>query len=144
MKRIKRFIFTFIVLFLIFPYITSAATELSASTQNPIVGNNLYIQLEANYGQSLKIKDFHVYIDYDPEYFEVVEIKWVKSRTQMGTHRIENGRVYVDKDGANWSSGPIIQVEMKVKKTGSTKVNIEGIKITINTFQMRVRCNECN
>lgn len=128
MKRIKRFIFTFIALFLLFPCLTSAATELSASTQNPIVGNNLYIQLEANYGQTLKIKDFHVYIDFDSTYFDVVEIKWVKSRTQMGTHRIENGKVYVDKEGANWSSGPVLQVELKVKKTGSTKINIVETK----------------
>ena len=124
MKRIKRFIITFILLFFIFPCLTNAATELSASTQNPIVGDNLYVQLEANYGSKLNIRDFHVYIDYDPEYFEIVEIKWVKSRTQMGTHVLEDGKIYVDKDNADWTSGPILQVEFTVKKTGSTQVNI--------------------
>lgn len=124
MKKIKRFIFTFIVLFLIFPCLTNAATELSASTQNPILGDSLYIQLEANYGNKINIRDFHVYIDYDPEYFEVTEIKWIKSRTQLGTDRIEDGKIYIDKDGANWSSGPILQVEFIVKKTGSTKIDV--------------------
>lgn len=124
MKRIKRFIFTFIVLFLIFPCLINAATELSASTQNPILGENLYIQLEANYGSKINIRDFHAYIDYDPEYFEVTEIKWIKSRTQLGTHRIEDGKIYIDKDGGNWSSGPILQVVFVVKKTGSSKIDI--------------------
>ena len=89
MKRIKRFILTFIALFIIFPYLTNAATELSASTQNPIVGDTLYVQLEANYGTVLNIRDFHVYIDYDSTYFEVVQIKWVKNRREMGTHFLE-------------------------------------------------------
>ena len=78
MKRIKRFILTFIALFILFPCLTNAATELSASTQNPIVGETLYVQLEANYGKTLNIRDFHVYLKYDPTYFEVVTTKWVK------------------------------------------------------------------
>lgn len=124
MKRIKRFILTFIALFILFPCLTNAATELSASTQNPIVGNTLYVQLEANYGTELKISDFHVYIEYDTSYFELVQVKWVKTRSEMGTDRLEPGKVYIDKTGGNWSSGPVIQIELKVIKAGSTRINI--------------------
>ena len=124
MKKIKLFIITFIALFILFPCGVLAATELSASTQNPIVGETLYVQLEANYGQTQTIKDFHVYIEYDPEYFELVQTKWVKNRSQMGTDRTENGRVYIDKSEGTWKSGPIVQLELKVIKVGSTRINI--------------------
>ena len=125
MKRIKRFILTFIVLFIIFPCLTNAATELSASTQNPIVGDTLYVQLEANYGTQLKIKDLHLYIDFDPTFFEITNIKWVKTTREMGTTREELGKVYIDKTNGNWSSGPVLQLELKVLKAGSTRINIE-------------------
>lgn len=124
MKRIKRFILTFIALFILFPCLTNAATELSASTQNPIVGETLYVQLEANYGKTLNIRDFHVYLKYDPTYFEVVTTKWVKSRVQMGTEELKYGEIHIDKSNGNWTSGPIIQVELKVIKAGSTKIDI--------------------
>ena len=125
MKRIKRFILTFIALFIIFPCLTNAATELSASTQNPIVGDTLYVQLEANYGTQLKISDLHLYIDFDPTYFEVINIKWVKTKKEMGTTREEYGKVYVDKTSGSWSSGPVLQLELKVLKSGSTRINIQ-------------------
>ena len=125
MKRIKRFILTFIALFIIFPCLTNAATELSASTQNPIVGDTLYVQLEANYGTQLKISDLHLYIDFDPTYFEVINIKWVKTKKEMGTTREEYGKVYVDKTSGAWSSGPVLQLELKVLKSGSTRINIQ-------------------
>lgn len=121
----KKFIIIFIALFIIFPCLTNAATELSASTQNPIVGDTLYVQLEANYGSSINIKEFHVYIDYDATYFEVIQTKWVKSRKDMGTDDIQVGKIYVDKTNGNWSSGPILQVEFKVIKAGSTRINIQ-------------------
>lgn len=124
MKRIRRFILTFIALFIIFPCLTNAATELSASTQNPIVGDSLYVQLEANYGTQLKISDLHLYIDYDPTFFEIAEIKWVKPKREIGTTRSEYGKVYVDKSSGDWNSGPILQLKLNVLKPGSTKINI--------------------
>lgn len=124
MKRIKRFILTFIALFIIFPCLTNAATELSASTQNPIVGDILYVQLEANYGKELRIRDLHLYIDYDPTYFELSTVKWVKTKREMGTTREESGKVYVDKTAGNWTSGPVLQLELKVLKAGSTRINM--------------------
>ena len=124
MKRIKRFILTFIALFIIFPCLTNAATELSASTQNPIVGDILYVQLEANYGKELRIRDLHLYIDYDPTYFELSTVKWVKTKREMGTTREESGKVYVDKTSGDWTSGPVLQLELKVLKAGSTRINM--------------------
>lgn len=125
MKRIKRILTIFIVLFIIFPCLTNAATELSAATQNPTVGSYVYVQLEANYGDTLKISDFHVYIDYDPTYFSLENVIWVKLGADSGTSKVESGRVYIDKSSANWSSGPIIQLKLKVLKAGFTELTVE-------------------
>lgn len=125
MKRIKRILTIFIALFIIFPCLTNAATELSAATQNPTVGSYVYVQLEANYGDTLKISDFHVYIDYDPTYFSLENVIWVKLGTDSGTSKVESGRVYIDKSSANWSSGPIIQLKLKVIKAGFTELTVE-------------------
>lgn len=124
MKRLKKFLYTFIALFILFPCLTNAATELSAATQNPTVGSYVYVQLEANYGDTLKIRDFHVYIDYDPTYFSLENVIWVKLGADSGTSRVENGRVYIDKSYGNWSSGPIAQLKLKVLKEGFTELNV--------------------
>ena len=120
----KKFLFTFIALFILFPCITNAATELSAATQNPIVGSYVYVQLEANYGDTLKIRDFHVYIDYDPNYFSLENVIWVKLGENKGTSKEEPGRVYIDKTGANWDSGPIVQLKLKVLKEGFSELSV--------------------
>ena len=125
MKRVKRILAIFITLFIIFPCLTNAATELSAATQNPTVGSYVYVQLEANYGDSLKIRDFHVYVDYDPTYFSLENVIWVKLGADSGTSRIESGRVYIDKSSANWSSGPVVQLKLKVLKAGFTELTVE-------------------
>lgn len=125
MKRVKRILSIFIALFIIFPCLTNAATELSAATQNPTVGSYVYVQLEANYGDSLKIRDFHVYVDYDPTYFSLENVIWVKLGADSGTSRIESGRVYIDKSSANWSSGPIVQLKLKVLKAGFSELTVE-------------------
>lgn len=124
MKKVKRILVIFIALFIIFPCLTNAATELSAATQNPTVGSYVYVQLEANYGDSLNIKDFHVYIDYDPTYFSLENVIWVKLGADSGTSRVESGRVYIDKSSANWSSGPIVQLKLKVLKAGFTELTV--------------------
>ena len=114
MKRIKRLIYTFIALFILFPCVTNAATELSAATQNPVVGNYVYVQLEANYGEEFNIRDFHVFINYDTSYFSLEEIIWLKFGAEKGTYKTDKGQIAIDKEGANWSSGPVAQLKLKV------------------------------
>lgn len=125
MKRIKRYIYLFIALFILFPCITNAATELSAATQNPVVGTSVFVQLELNYGDQLKIGEFHVYIDYDPTYFSLENVIWTKFGEDKGTSRSESGRVYIDKENANWSSGPVVQLQLRVLKAGFSEITIE-------------------
>lgn len=125
MKKIKRIFTVFFALFIIFPCITLAATELSAATQNPIVGDVVYVQLEVNYGKTLNIRDFHTYISYDDTYLELEDILWIKIRNEKGTTKVENGRIYVDKTGANWESGPVLQMKFRVLRQGFTKLEIE-------------------
>lgn len=125
MKNIKKILYTFIALFILFPCITHAATELSASTQNPIVGSYVYVQLEANYGDTFKIRDFHVRIDYDTSYFSLENVIWVKLGQDSGTSKIDNGHVYIDKTGGNWGSGPVAQLKLKVLKAGFTEIKVD-------------------
>ncbi len=125
MKRIKRFIYTFIALFILFPCITNAATELSAATQNPVVGNYVYVQLEANYGEEFKIRDFHVFINYDTSYFSLEEVIWLKFGAEKGTYKTDKGQISIDKDGANWSSGPVAQLKLKVLKSGFSEITVK-------------------
>lgn len=125
MKRIKSILVVFFSLFILFPYFVNAATELSAATQNPVVGDVVYIQLEANYGDNLNIRDFHVYVTFDKNFFDVEDIIWIKNRDAKGTTEIQEGRVKIDKEGANWTSGPILQMKLRVKKAGFTNIEIE-------------------
>lgn len=124
MKKLKRFLYVFIALFILFPCITHAATELSAATQNPIVGSYIFVQLEANYGDELRIGDFHVYVEYDTSYFALEEVIWVRFGADAGTSRSESGRVYIDKDNANWESGPVVQLKLRVLKSGFSEITI--------------------
>lgn len=124
MKRIKSYLSLFIILIL-FPIITNAATELSAATQNPVVGTNVYVQLEANYGEKLKIGEFHSCIVYDEDYFDLSKVIWIKLGHEKGTYTTAPGRVCVDKTNAEWSSGPIVQLELVATKEGFTEFKLE-------------------
>lgn len=124
MNKLKRFIYIFIALFIMFPCVINAATELSAATQNPIVGNIVYIQLEANYGKAFKIKDFHTYIEFDENYLKIKDVTWLKFGSARGTSRIEKNRVYIDKTDGEWSSGPVVQFEFEVLKAGLTHISV--------------------
>lgn len=122
MDKIKKHLYIIIILFAFLPILCNAATELGASTQSPVTGSNIYVQLDANYGDKLKIRDFHVIITYNPDYLEFDTITWIQSR---GTYRHEPGKITIDKDpGINWESGATLQMKFKVKRTGLTKVDV--------------------
>lgn len=122
MQKIKKIIYILFVLFIMFPVTIYAATELSASTQSPVVGTSIYVQLDLNYGDKLAIGDMHLLLTYDPEYLEFENLYWIQS---SGDFSSESGKVTIDKEvGNNWKSGPALQVKFKVKKEGQTKVDI--------------------
>lgn len=125
MKRIKGYLYFLIALFILLPSITKAATELSAATQNPVVGTYVYVQLEANYGNSLRIGEFHSCIEYDTSFFSLEDIIWIKLGQDKGTTTNESGRVCVNKTEANWTSGPVIQLKLKVLKEGFTEITLK-------------------
>ena len=124
MKRIKSYLYIFIM-FLLFPTITNAATELTAATQNPVVGTNVYVQLEANYGDKFKIGEFHSCIVYDEDYFDLSNVIWIKLGRDKGTYTTSEGRICIDKTGAEWTSGPIVQLELVATKEGFTEFKLE-------------------
>lgn len=122
MQKLKRCLYILIVLFVMFPITIYAATELGASTQSPVVGTSVYVQLDLNYGERLNIRDGHFFITYDKEYLEFENLVWIQS---SGTYSREDGVITIDKEaGRDWKSGPALQIKFKVLKDGITKVDV--------------------
>ncbi|MDE5888691.1 MAG: cadherin-like beta sandwich domain-containing protein, partial [Bacilli bacterium] len=123
MQKIKMYLYIIIALFIMFPSVIYAATELGASTQNPVVGTDVYVQLDLNYGTKLNIGDVHLFINYDPSYLEFEEVIWIQSR---GTYSSELGKITIDKEfGNSWKSGATLQIKFKVLRDGLTKVEVK-------------------
>lgn len=124
MKKILYYINLFIILLIIFPCLTNAATELGTSTQSPIVGSDIYIQVDANYGTKFQIRDFHIIVTYNPEYLQYQSV----INIQKGANVIdENGIIYIDKEpGQDWDCGALIQLKFTVLRDGPSKVDIKG------------------
>ena len=121
MPKIKKYLYIIIALFIMFPTLINAATELGASTQSPVVGTDVYVQLNINY-KNFKIGDAHYIITYDTEYLEFEEVIWIQTR---GTYSMEPGKITIDKEfGKSWDSGAILQIKYKVLKDGLSKVDV--------------------
>lgn len=121
MPKIKKNLYIIIALFIMFPTLINAATELGASTQSPVVGTDVYVQLNINY-KNFKIGDAHYIITYNTEYLEFEEVIWIQTR---GTYSMEPGKITIDKEfGKSWDSGAILQIKYKVLKDGLSKVDV--------------------
>ena len=128
MKSIKSF-FTMLIILFILPIIAKAFTSLEISTPNPPRGSSFYIQVNADYipnnGEDLGIKDFHVVISYDPEFFDYEDVTWQQGVYQL---RATKGKIYIDKndDGRVWSAktSPVM-LRFSVKKIGTTNMTID-------------------
>jgi len=155
MKRIK-YLFTFLLLIII-PSIVSAFTYLESSIQNPIVGSSIYIQLNVDYqnknNPDLKIKDFHIIINYDPNYFKFGGLSWTSGANSYSVDE-KNGKVYIDKEdnGRYWDTyiSPVVIKfttlkagikEFSVSRNGDSHYNTGDIisqsfsGVTINTVE---------
>lgn len=118
----KKYLIIFTLLFIIFPFMVNAATELSASTQNPVVGTNIYVQLDANYGNNYQISSMHLLVNYDTSYLELDEVIWIQTRA---SYTEKNGVITIDKDGGNyWDTGAIMQFKFKVLKAGISTISV--------------------
>lgn len=124
MERIKRIIYTIICLIIIYPILVHAGTELGTSTQHPIVGSSIYIQLDLLYGDNTSFRDFHSIITYDPKYFSFEQIFWIQS---SGSYSDDgNGTIYIDKDaGIDWQNGATLQLKFNVKKSGLSQIDVK-------------------
>lgn len=125
MKKIKLFTITILLTFILFPYIVKAATFLEASTQRPVVGSDVYVLLNAMYGD-LEIKEVNVRIKYDPAYLRYDRTFWIQGK---GTVTTKDGYLYIKKspDSRNWTSGNQMQFKFTVLKEGVSKVEIDAV-----------------
>lgn len=123
MKKIK-YLFLTLILVIIFPMFVNAATSLSASTQTPIVGSIIYIQVNVDYGRENLIKEAHYAISYDTDSLELVEVVWTQSK---GTYQLDSGIIYIDKEdnGQPWEYGGQVILKLKVNQSGKNKVSIK-------------------
>ena len=127
MKKIKIFLSFFIIIFIL-PIIAKAFTSLEISTPNPAKGTSFYIQLNIDYimsnGEDLGIKDFHVVIEYDPDFFEYTDVTWIQGACDIRT--IE-GKIYIDKPANEriWSARTApFTLRFTVKKVGTTHISV--------------------
>ena len=128
----KRNIILLIILFIAFPCFTKAATELGASTQNPVVGSSVYVQLDANYGENYQISSMHLVVSYDNKYLKLEEVIWLQNR---GTYKTSSGTITIDKDGGSyWDTGAIIQFKFKVLKSGLSTISVDAKRDSNNAI----------
>lgn len=122
MKFIKNFIIVTILCF-IFPLIANAATSLSASTQNPVVGESFFVQLNIDYGAENLISEAHYMITYDPSVFEFEDIVWTQTKAE---YRVEPGIVYIDKQSntRSWEYGGQVQIRFKTLRSSSVQIKV--------------------
>ena len=93
MRKFKQVILIFLMTFIFCPFIVKAATYLEASTQHPTVGSNVYILVNAMYGD-MEIREFYVRIKYDEQYFKFEDIYWTQS--VAGTYEVKDGKLRVE------------------------------------------------
>ena len=123
MKKIKYILFLFSILFLC-PLGSKAATALTASTQAPVVGSSIYVQLNIDYGQDILISEAHYSIHYDASYLKLEEIYWTQSQ---GSYTLESGTIYIDKDHTTspWEYGGQVVMKLSVLEVGRSKIDIK-------------------
>ena len=125
MKNIRYMLILIMILFI--PTIVSAFTKMEASTQSPIVNDYVYVRVNLDYGADKEVKEMHFKVSYDTSALELTDQPmWTQSRSSNGEYTIEDGAVRVDKTGAsaNWKSGAVIQIKLKVLKPGQTVIRV--------------------
>lgn len=122
MKAKKLIVYLFFIC--LFPIYTKAATSLSASTQSPVVGSFVYVQLNIDYGEDISIREAHYSISYEPSTLNLEEIYWTQS---VGRYNLESGTIYIDKDStsSSWGYGGQVVMKFQVIKSGRSRVDIK-------------------
>lgn len=120
MKKILFLIFSFIFL----SSVTWAATALTSSTQIPVVGSTIYVQLNIDYGKEALISEAHYAVTFDADYFMLEDVIWSQSK---GEYKSNDGVVYIDKynDGNDWEYGGQVQLKLLVLEAGVNKISIK-------------------
>ena len=125
----KKNILLTIFLFLLFPQITFAFTSLNASTPNPVVGEEVYVQYNIDYilteGTDPQINDYNGCVLYDTEFFEYISASWTTQSAPIDASI--PGKVCFNKEKTyvNWSAkvSPVI-FKFKVLKAGLTEFKV--------------------
>lgn len=121
----KRILLLLIVLFS-FPFIINAETRLTSTVQNPLVGDNIIIRMQLDYGTDTLISECHYKITYNPNALQVDDIYFTQS---PGTFIEEKGVIYVDKVAASkeeyWEYGSQLYINFKILKSGTYPVKID-------------------
>ena len=116
-------IFVILLFFIMIPSVVKAATRLSSSTQNPIVGESFYVQLNIDYGAKELISEAHYKITYDANALEYEKVNWTQSEGEV---RVEPGIIYIDKTSATepWEYGGQVQIKFKTLQSASVQIRV--------------------
>ena len=124
----KKSILLTIFFFLLFPHIAYAGfTSLNASTPNPIVGEEFYVQFNIDYlnidGTDLGIKDFNACILFDASQIEYVSVEWHTTAVPLDTST--PGKICFNREPStfNWSAkiSPF-KLKFKTLKAGNIQL----------------------
>lgn len=146
MKGLKKYIILIIMLFAFFPTITKAATRLTASTQNPVVGTTLYVQIDIDYGKEALIEELHYQISYNGNFFKLEDVIFTQSNGTWSTTNVTNDyglnleAVNIDKTTSTnaWEYGGPVQLKFTVLNTGTCDNGacVIGIKTNGNAYYL--------
>jgi hypothetical protein len=125
----KKNVLLIIFLFLLFPHVTFAFTSLNASTPNPVVGEEFYVQFNIDYlgvdGTDPEINDFNACVLFDDSYFTFTGYSWTASAATLDTS--EPGKICLNKEKTytNWSAkvSPLV-LKFKALKSGLTEIRV--------------------
>ena len=120
----KKILF-FVILFS-FPLLINAETKLTSTVQNPLVGDNIIVRMQLDYGVDTLISECHYKITYNSSALTVDDIYFTQS---PGTYTLENGVIYIDKVAADkeeyWEYGSQLYINFKILRAGTFPVKIE-------------------
>ena len=125
MKKIINYIIFTIILLIPVIY-AQAFTRLRTPNQYPIVGEEIELNLEINYGKEVKIVSAYYEIEYDTTKFEYTGIIWSQSVEELDTST--PGVIKIRKPSGNgyWDYGDVAILKMKVIGSGKTKIHVSA------------------
>ena len=125
MKKILYYIFFISLLFI--PIVkVKAFTRLRTANQSPIVGSEITLNLELDYGADAEIASAYYEISYDDTKFSYSGIIWSQTDEQIDTSTSGLIKIRKTDSGKNWYIGDVAIIKMDVIGSGKTTIYVNA------------------